>query len=205
MAEAPEGEASRVDELTDTRIDGSVDWKALGRQFGAGIAAAVAVVALLAAWLQEPLQEISTLFVAEFGLLGVFVGVLFVDTFHLTHEPVLLAAYVGGVPFWTIVGVASVASILAGPLGWLIGRRLGRVPRVAAFLAEHRLDAFLRRYGLAAVAIAALTPIPYAATTWAAGAARVSFRDTVIGCTLRFPKVLFWLWVVSTSWDIGAR
>lgn len=178
-------------------------WGPLARQAGFGILIAMILVAGAAYVLQEPIETASEAFVARTGLLGVFLAVLLIDTFHLTHEPILLAAYVGGIAFWPMVVVASAASILSGPVGWWIGGHVGRVGVVKAFLSRHRLDAFLRRYGLAAVAIAALTPVPFAATVWAAGATGVRFRDVLLGSLLRFPKVLFWAWIVVSGWSIG--
>lgn len=197
-------ERAATDELTELREEGQVAWRPLLRQFGIGVVTAVVLVAVLAYVLQDPIQSLSLAFVQATGLLGVFVAVLLVDTFHLTHEPILVAAYVGGLKFWPIILTATAASVLAGPLGWWIGGFLGRVGFVASFLARHRLDAFLRRYGFMAVAIAALTPIPYGPTVWAAGATGVPLRDVVLGSLFRFPKVLFWGFVSIGGWKIGS-
>ncbi len=184
--------------------DGSISWRTLVLQFVVGVLGAVVAVAVASWLLQDPIEAASHTFVAATGLVGVFVGVLVIDVLMLTHEPILLAAWVGGVSFWPMVFTASAASILAGPIGWWFGGHLGKIPAVGKLLQRYQLDAFLRRYGLAAVAIAALTPIPYGPTVWAAGASGVPLRDVALGSLLRFPKVLFWGWVVVSGWAVGS-
>ncbi|MCB9664693.1 MAG: VTT domain-containing protein [Alphaproteobacteria bacterium] len=158
----------------------------------------------LAVLLQDPLTALSLAFVERFGLLGVGVGVVITDTFMLTHEPLLFAAHAGGLDFWATFGVASGASMLAGLLGWVLGNRLGRLALVQRLFERYRLRAFLQRYGFWAVAIAALTPFPYSAATWASGAAGVSLRTVVIGSLFRAPKVLFYFLLIVVGWDLGA-
>ncbi len=198
MVEADEN--ARTEEVLE---DGSIAWRPLVLQFLVAVIGAGAAVAGASWLLQDPIEAASHAFVASTGLVGVFVSVLVIDVMLLTHEPILLAAWVGGVSFWPIVLTASAASILAGPIGWWCGGHLGKIPAVARLLQRYKLDAFLRRYGLVAIAIAAITPVPYGPTVWAAGASGVPLRDVVLGSLLRFPKVLFWGWVVVSGWAFG--
>ncbi|MCO4745670.1 MAG: VTT domain-containing protein [Proteobacteria bacterium] len=151
----------------------------------------VGVVYTLAA---EPLAIVSEAFVENFGILGVFVGCLLIDaTPGLTHEPVLLFALDGGLGYGSVLLAAGSGSVLSGVVGYAIGNRLGGVAWVQRMLIRYRLRAFLHRYGVRAVAIAALTPFPFAIATWGAGASQIPIRSVLIGALFRFPKVLFYL------------
>lgn len=173
-------------------------------RMGVGVAVLFVAVIVLAVVLHEPLTALSLAFVDRFGLVGVGVGVIITDTFMLTHEPLLFAAHAGGLGFWATFGVASCASIVAGFLGWFLGNQLGRLAVVQRIFARYRIGAFLQRYGFWAVAVAALTPFPYSAATWASGAAGVSLRTVAIGCLFRAPKVLLYFLLIVVGWDLGA-
>ena len=62
---------------------------------------------------------------------------------------------------------------------------------------------FMRRYGFWAIAVAAITPFPFSAATWASGAAGISPRIVLLGSLFRAPKVLFYFVLIVLSWDLG--
>lgn len=169
-----------------------------------GLFTLVVVVGALGVVLRAPIEQIAAVFVGRFGLFGVFALVAVVDTLPLTHEPVLLLGYSGGLGFWWVWLAASAGSVLAGVQGWLLGRWLGDHPAIQQTLARYRIDAFLRRYGGAAVAVAALTPFPFAVATWASGASRVPFGPLLLGSLVRFPKVLIYLSLIALGWQAGS-
>lgn len=77
--------------------------------------------------------------------------------------------------FWYAL-VATISSSLGGVFGTFIGLRFGR-PLLSRFASPQRIgqvEQLFRRYGGWAVALAALTPIPYKVFTIAAGVFRVS-------------------------------
>ena len=51
----------------------------------------------------------------------------------------------------------------------------------------------MKRYGVRAVAVAALTPFPFAIATWGAGASNVGLKPVLLGSLFRFPKVFIYL------------
>lgn len=176
--------------------------RTLVRQLGVGLVTLVAVVGVLAWSLREPLEAFAEAFTARFGLAGVFVGTLFTDTMMLTHEPLLWAGYAGGLGFWPVFWVTTFASVLAGPVGWLYGRVLGRFGWVQRLFVRHRIPAFLQRYGFWAVAVGAVTPFPYSLVTWASGAARVPLSVVFLGSLFRAPKVMFYFLLIVAGWNI---
>jgi membrane protein YqaA with SNARE-associated domain len=175
----------------------------LARQLAFGLAGLMVGVAVLAWTLRGPLEALAYAFTDRFGLAGIAVGVLLTDTMLLTHEPLLFAGYAGGLGFWPVFVVASAASVVAGPLGWVYGRLAGRLPWVQRMFRRYHLHAFLERYGFWAVAVAALTPFPYSAATIASGASGVSVRTVFLGSLFRIPKVLFYFLLIVGGWTAG--
>lgn len=154
--------------------------------------------------LEGPIEALSRSFVDAFGALGVFVGVTILDAIPGTfHEPLLILAYDGGIRFRTIVGVAGTASILSGVIGWTCGRLLGKWSFLDRVLTKYRITPFMRRYGGRAIAIAALTPFPYAITTWGAGAADVPLSTLLVGSLFRYIKIALYLGIIVSGWSLS--
>lgn len=171
-------------------------WRTIVALVVIGVVAGVSYVLL-----KDPLEAFSAVFVAKYGLVGIFVGVALLDAIPMTlHEPLLLFGVAGGLGFGPVLLTAASASVLAGCFGWLGGRVLGRFAPVQRLLAHYRLPELLARYGIAAVAVAALTPFPFAIATWGAGAAGMPFRSLLIGALFRFPKVAFYLSAMTFPW-----
>jgi membrane protein YqaA with SNARE-associated domain len=87
-------------------------------------------------------------------------------------------------PDWAVLFglVCTVASVLGGSFGFLLGRRGGR-PILRKFFGEDKIaavDKLYARYGVAAVGIAGFTPLPYIAFTLSAGAFRLDFLPFVL-------------------------
>lgn len=161
------------------------------------------VVGALGVLFRDPVERVAEWFVAEFGLLGIFLVVTVVDALPLTHEPILLLGYSGGLGFWQVWAAASAGSVMSGVLAWSLGGWLSRFEIVQRQLARYRIDVFLRRYGGWAVAVAAITPFPYSVATWASGAARMPFLPLFLGALARLPKVLIYLSLIALGWSTG--
>ena len=78
----------------------------------------------------------------------------------------------------TIVLVATVSSVIGAVAGYGIGAYAGRpiLERFASDATKARLDVLIGRYGSAGIFLAAVSPIPYKAFAWAAGAGRMDLR-----------------------------
>lgn len=187
----------------DTPADEPIAPRTLLWRAAVGLLTLFAGVAALGFLLREPLEWLAAWFVGNLGLPGVVLAVTIVDTLPLTHEPVLLLAWSGGIPFWHIWAAASAGSVAAGVIGWFLGRALGGRPTVQRFFERYRLSSFLDRYGAWAVAVAALTPFPYAVATWAAGAARVPLVLVFAGSLVRLLKVWIYLSLIVLGWSAG--
>ncbi|MEZ4317322.1 MAG: VTT domain-containing protein [Myxococcota bacterium] len=173
-------------------------------RLGIGLSTLVALFGLLAWGLREPLEAFAAWFVSHTGLVGVAVLVSIVDALPLTHEPILFLAWNGGLGFWPVWAAATVGSIASGALGWAGGRALGRWGFLTRTFETYRVTAFLDRYGVWAVAIAAFTPFPFALVTWASGACGLPLKPVLLGSLFRAPKVLLYLTIIVYGWHLPA-
>lgn len=172
-----------------------------------GLLVLLLVTGALGFILREPLARFSLAMVDRFGLPGLFAGVMVVDAWvlpPLTHEPLLLFAYAGGVDAWLVFLVGSVASVCAGPLGYTLGRIFGRLERVRAKLDQSALQTLMQEKGAIVVAAAAITPIPFAVTTWLAGALKTPFVPFLAACLVRFLKVAVYFGLIVAGWSVSS-
>jgi membrane protein YqaA with SNARE-associated domain len=171
-------------------------------RLGIGLSTLVAIFGLLAWAMREPVERFAAYFVDTMGLAGVAGLVLIVDSLPLTHEPILFLGWSGGLGFWPVWAAASAGSIGAGVLGWTGGRVLGRWAPLRAMFKRYHITAFLERYGVWAVAIAAFTPFPFALVTWASGMSGLPLRPVFLGSLVRAPKVLLYLTIIVYGWSL---
>lgn len=99
---------------------------------------------------------------------------------------------------WRFATIATVASVLGGILGYAIGYYLYDavgLPILKFYGKEHALDAFIsfvHEYGVPAVIIKGMTPIPYKIVTIAAGVAKMNF-PAFIGASIIARAMRFYL------------
>ena len=98
-----------------------------------------------------------------------------------------------------IVLVATLSSVLGAFFGYGIGY-YGGIPLLERFVSDsniNRLNFLIEKYGSAGVFIAAISPIPYKALAWIAGAGRMDLRlfalAGIFGRGIRFGSVGFLL------------
>lgn len=161
-------------------------------------------VAALLGWLfYAPLIRFGQWFVANFGGIGVAVGYFVPDAFTvpLPNDAFTAFGLWGGMPFWEVVAWGSLGSIAGGSTGWALGRYLfSRSKNLKAFIKRRGGDemiAQLRRGERWFLAIAAVTPIPYSITCWAAGIIKMPFVEFLLISLLRIPRVGVFLWLLQ--------
>lgn len=184
-----------------------LDWRLAVRTLvGATLVLAAAGVAGLA--MREPLITAGAWFFDRFGLWGMFFGTVVIDVsiIPLTNEPLMLLALSADQSPWMVFWVTSIASTLAGAVGWSIGRLIDRYTPFGRRLCMRypAMTDLLRRYGAVAVALGATTPLPFSASTWLAGLLGVPLRGVMAASLLRFPKTGFYLWLLIQGWALGA-
>ncbi len=170
-------------------------------QMAAGIVVVFALLVGLGLAFRAPLLDASRRFVEATGGWAVAVGYFLPDALlmPLPQEAVTTFALLGGVPFWEIVAWGCLGTLLAGPVAYVLGSQLARLPKIAALLARRgaKAHAMIMRYGPIGLAIGALTPLPYALTCYAAGALGMRWRTFLLVSLLRIPRVIFFLWLVE--------
>jgi membrane protein YqaA with SNARE-associated domain len=95
-----------------------------------------------------------------------------------------------------LVPAAGALSVAAGSCGWLLGRRLGQTDfALIRWLRSRTLNrALVERYGRWAVAIGAMTPIPFSITCCLTGMCNMPYRAFAPVSLLRIPRfVLYYL------------
>ncbi|PRQ09917.1 YqaA family protein [Enhygromyxa salina] len=161
-------------------------------------------VVLVLGWLfQEPLLATGQWFVDRFGGVGIAVGFFFPDAFTMPVPNDAFTAFGlwGGMPFWQVVLWGSLGSLLGGSTGWAIGRYLlSRSASLRGYIKRRggdEMTAHLRRGGRWFLAIAAVSPVPYSVTCWAAGATKMPYLEFLAISLLRVPRVAAFLWLIQ--------
>ncbi len=99
---------------------------------------------------------------------------------------------------WWYATIATVASVIGGMLGYAIGYYLYDavgLPILKFYGREHALDSFMtfvKEYGVPAVIIKGMTPIPYKVVTIAAGVGKMNFL-AFIGASIVARAMRFYL------------
>ncbi len=188
----------------DARYD--VD-RRLVRKMVVGLLIILAVAGLCGVLFKEPLRFVGGAFIDRFGLVGLFLGVVFADAspLPLTNEPLVFLARGAGVGAWTIFGVVSAASVAAGAVGYGAGRFFGGRFGLEDWMDRRQpaLAHYMRRYGAEGVAIAALLPIPFALSTWSAGVLHVPFAKVMVAALVRIPKTAFYVALIVGGLHLG--
>lgn len=152
---------------------------------------------------KEPLERLSKVFVDHLGGFGVALGHFLPDAFAapLPNDAFSFFGLAGGMSFWEVVAWSSLGTLVGGAVGFWVGRKLQHT-RWFKLLMRRRgrqVNALFRRYGVMALVIAALTPIPYWLGCWISGAGGMRFRLFLALSTLRVPKVIFYLWLIQSA------
>lgn len=187
---------------TETQTDAHLDLRSLARSTVLGIVLLMLVVTALGMFFREPLVALSKTFVDRFGGPGVAIGFYLPDAFTIPIPNDVFTTFgiVAGMPFWHVVGWGTLGSIAGGATGFFIGRKLAKNDALARrfkALRNRRVRALVRLYGPAAVAIAALTPLPYSIVCWAAGAGGMHLRPFLTVSLLRGVRVAGFLYLID--------
>lgn len=148
-------------------------------------------------------------FVSQFGGLGVALGFLIPDMVPIpfTQDIFTGMAVLGGMPFWEALVWATGGSLIGGSIGFWIGRGIGHTARFKRFVKGRGAQAHLlvQQRGSWAVAIGAVTPIPYSVICWSCGALDFPYGRLMLISLLRIPRIAFYLWLIvaGLSWLIG--
>ena len=175
----------------------------------AGFVVIFALAAVAGVLFREPLFGAGSWVVEQYGVNGLALAVLVVDTFPtpMSYVPFMALGLAGGLSTMDVLVVSSIASYVAGCTGYAIGRIIGLPVRLEAWIHRRypRVQEMLDRYGGWGVAAIALLPIPLAVGTWSAGSLRVNARQAAVALLLRVPKTMVYVAVLDRGLSLGAQ
>ena len=171
-------------------------WKLIARSFILLVLlfSAAVVVRLLGL----PVGEFGRRAVARGGLAGVFAFVFVVDAIVMPASLDLLFPVTMHWPVVPLLSVMSAASIMGGFAGYWIGRGFGRWRYVARTVATYRErgEHLISRYGIWAVVLAGITPIPFSTVSWIAGMVRMPAGLYLLGALSRAPRIVIYYFLI---------
>jgi len=177
-------------ELTEKEL-GEVNIKRNLIRLGVAFVIVLLLVVILRYIFGSYIESFAQVMVDSFGLPGIFVGTLVLDTLVLGISPdfILFVAIAGEMHPLGVLLTISIASILGGNAGYFIGRFLGNrkfvQKRIASY--ERKGHYLMEKYGLWAVIVAAMTPIPYSTVCWIAGMLEMKYTHFMAGAVWRIP------------------
>ena len=167
------------------------------------LAGLLALLGVSSYFLKPWMESVSQEFIALTGVWGVGLGFFFPDAFTLPIPPdtFLVAGILGNLSFYEILVAASLGSILGGTLGFLMIRSVTKIPRIEQWIDQKvsRGKLFMEEYGLWALAIGALTPLPYSVMCWACGIVRVRLVPFLLVSLLRIPRVAVYIFLIEQT------
>jgi membrane protein YqaA with SNARE-associated domain len=151
--------------------------------------------------LQAELVAIGEGFVRRFGGPGITVCCLAPDALPMPppHEVCMAFGRIGGLSFWEVVAWATLGSLSGGSVGYLIGRTLSNAAFFRTIVEGRGRLAWqaIKRHGALALAIGAVSPVPYSVCCWASGAIRMHPGVFLLVSMLRMPRLAFYLWLIQ--------
>lgn len=146
---------------------------------------------------RDPLTAVAHAFVARWGGWGILIGFMIPDATGLPipHDVFLALGLLGGLPIPQIIAFASVGSLTGGTLAFLASRYARKLPFFERRLASRapEIEAMVARYGVTALAVGALTPLPFSLVCWASGLLGLRLRTFLLVSLLRIPRVAGYL------------
>jgi len=142
----------------------------------------------------ESLKDFFEELVKEYGYFAIFL-ISFTESIiqPVPPDPFIAGATAFGMNPLTASIIATAGSVSGGVIAYLLGKYLGE-PVAVRLLGKDRYikaEAVYGRYGVWAVIVAAITPIPYKVFCWLSGILELGLlRFTLASLIGRFPRFL---------------
>lgn len=183
--------------------DDAIEPKKLIRQMMIGLVVLMVGIGIFGQIFNEQLTWLGQGFVERFGGPGVAACFFIPDAVPVpgTHEFCSGFAVLGGMSFWSVMAWATGGSLSGGTVGYFIGRKLGHTAWFERFMhgRGRKAWALVKRYGVWALALGAVSPIPYSVCCWSSGALEMRFWVFFSVSLLRIPRIAFYLWLIQTG------
>ena len=145
---------------------------------------------------KESIRVFIAMVVIKFGLFGIFIVSLIMDTIIQPIGPGILVvvATFSGAGLIAVPLVAGLGSCCGGVVGYFIGKKIGS-ERFEKIFGKHKFNKsaeLFEKYGTLAVVIGAISPIPYSGVCWTAGIYNMKMSHFLLTSLLvRIPRFLF--------------
>jgi len=169
----------------------------LRKHFLGAALALVAIVFVAVVLTLKYRAELDAFTITVFETIGIggIVALLFVADAVVSPFPpdsvlILIAASPYHEHWLWLLPLLGLVSSLAGCVGYGIGRLLSEKPWAQRYFGSvhRRNEKLVSTYGPWAVAMGALTPVPFSITCWTAGLLKLRFREFIGPCLLRVPR-----------------
>jgi len=157
-------------------------------------------------WFGDEMSIATNWVVDHIGFAGLCLIAFVADTLVTPMSPdillvVLANSYLAENGFIYALILGSL-SVVAGMMGYSIGRRLGHfafVRRVFGKVDDEQ-RAFIEKYGFWAIVVGSITPLPYSFTCWTAGVLELRWTKVLAASVLfRLPRVVASYWLITAS------
>jgi membrane protein YqaA with SNARE-associated domain len=170
-----------------------------------GLVAAIVALVIVATYAREPVERFARALVELGGLGGLGLATFLGDPVPgVGFVPAAMLGYAGGVDPVVLFAVISAASFASSLATWGLGRVLRQAPWIPAFLDRWRIGPMLRRRGAMAVAVAAVSPVPWGVAALGAGASDVAFGPFALGAAARPLKIAVTIAALVLGWSAAA-
>jgi membrane protein YqaA with SNARE-associated domain len=143
----------------------------------------------------ESLVKFAEELVQDYGYLGIFI-IAFTESIiqPVPPDPFITGGTALGLKPLTAALIASLGSVLGGIVAYFLGKYLGEPVFKKLFGEKYfsKGEELFKKYGIWAVIVAAVTPIPFKVVCWLAGIFEMPLLAFVLGSVIgRFPRFLF--------------
>ena len=195
---------SETPEPTDSDAQEQPSLRKLALDTALFTVALLAFVFLAGYFFRAPLEQLARQLVHQTGYAGMFAGVFIADafTFPLPPDVYLFISIASGSDVFITLAACSAASVIAGNIAYTIGPYIQRIPLLRQRLEDFRPrgEYLFGQWGGWAVAISALTPIPFSIVSWLAGIYRMKYTSYALASLFRIPRIAGYYALYAYGW-----
>jgi membrane protein YqaA with SNARE-associated domain len=191
---------------TERQRTATVSLPVLALQTGLTLVFLIGIVFGLGIFARQEVSGFAEEAVKYIGYPGLFLGMLLSDSLpaFIPPDAFLLFSIAANLEGFWVIFYCSMGSILGGSISYAIGKLL--IPRFSLgrqiiLKYEDQLVPMIRKYGVWAVVLSAMTPVPYSWMAYSVGSFRMPFRYFLFGSLFRIPRLglyyygMLWGWI----------
>jgi len=175
----------------------------------AGILIIIVAMSALGFWLEKEMEIATNWVVDQIGFAGLCLILFITDTLVTPFPPDILLVVIAksdlaehGLLYVLVLGLVSV---VAGMLGWCLGRWLRHLKRFQRLFGQFNEEqhTFIAKYGFWAIVLGAATPLPYSVTCWTAGALGIRWSTVLAASVLfRIPRFILYYFLIASTGNL---